>query len=332
MAKKHKHEEHANHEAWAIPYGDLVTLLLAFFVVMYAVSSVNEGKYRVLAEALSDSFGGTPKSMKPIQFGKQQQHGSNADQKLSPVKMSKSDPAVAGSLRDLRNPTVFASKDPAIIATSQLNSRGNTGYERSKAELREMGKQIEQAMGDLIRQELIRVRRSEVSLEIEMNTDILFSSGSAQVAEASQPVLQELAGILGPFTQPLRIEGHTDNIPISTTAFPSNWELSAARAAGVVHLFVQQGLDPVRMTVSGMGEYQPLDDNRTAEGRNHNRRVVIVILAQPGPEPDAAATATEPAQSGAALVPVPEENLHFPTVVVPEGTLKSLQQTEDRHG
>lgn len=112
-----------------------------------------------------------------------------------------------------------------------------------------------------------------------MNTDILFSSGSATVASGSRPALLKLAEIIKPFKQPLRIEGHTDNVPISTATFPSNWELSSARAASVVHLFMNQGVDAARMTVAGMGEFRPIADNASAEGRNHNRRVVVVVLA-----------------------------------------------------
>lgn len=279
MARKHKHEEHQNHEAWAIPYGDLITLLLAFFVVMYSMSSVNEGKYRVLADSLSEAFGGPPKSMEPIQLGKNQQRGSNNEHATSPVNLGKAQPAISGSLRDLQNPAVFASKLPPLMSSQQLNPRGNTGYERSKAELKKIGKEIEQSLGELISRNQIRVRRNELSLEVEMNTDILFSSGSARIADSALPALLKLAEILRPFKQPLRIEGHTDNVPISTAAFPSNWELSSARAAGVVHLFMNHGVAAARMTVAGMAEYKPVAENVSAEGRNRNRRVVVVVLA-----------------------------------------------------
>lgn len=285
MARKKGHEDHANHEAWAIPYGDLVTLLLAFFVVMYSVSSVNEGKYRVLADALSESFGGPPKSMQPIQLGKTQQRGSRGDQG-SPVQLGKPQPAIAGTLRQLQNPTVFASREPAMLATQQLRARGNTGYERSRADLRQMGDRLVESLGSLIEARQIRIRRSEWTLEVEMNTDLLFSSGSARIADDYRPVLLRIAGILSGFEQPLRIEGHTDNLPIRTLEFPSNWELSSARAAGVVHLFMQHGVAPARMSVAGLGEFRPVADNASAEGRNRNRRVVIVVLARPDIPPE----------------------------------------------
>src|SRR5512140_783565 len=103
MARR-KHEEHANHEAWAIPYGDLITLLLAFFVVMYAVSSVNEGKYRVLSDALSQAFGGPPRSIKPVQVGRITKAGAEAERSSSLIKMGRPDQTIGGSARDLKNP------------------------------------------------------------------------------------------------------------------------------------------------------------------------------------------------------------------------------------
>jgi chemotaxis protein MotB len=286
MARKHKHEEHANHEAWAIPYGDLITLLLAFFVVMYAVSSVNEGKYRVLAEALAESFGGPPKSITPIQIGKTQQRGSQMEQNTSPVSMGKAQPSVAGTLRPTQNPTVFASDNPALVATQQRNAHGNTGYERSRRELNQLADNIEAALGELIRLDQIRIRRTEFALEVEMNTDALFASGSARLGDEALSTMAQLATLLRGVDQPLRIEGHTDDVPISTAAFPSNWELSSARAASVVHLFMNQGVMAARMTVAGMGEFHPVADNTTAAGRSRNRRVVIVVLATPDAPPD----------------------------------------------
>lgn len=269
MARKQAHEDHVNHEAWAIPYGDLVTLLLAFFVVMYAVSSLNEGKYRVLSDALSVALGGPPKSLQPIQVGDQTQKGHQAEK--SPL---------ASQVKGFEQPKArIATPVPAREA---LGTRGTrAGQAQQEADFVAITEAIERALKDLIDASMVTVRRSEQGLEIEINTDILFTSGVAELAAASQPVLQRLAEILAPFPQPLRIEGHTDNRPISTLVFPSNWELSAARAASVVHLFSGLGVDPLRMTVVGYGEHRNIADNESAEGRNRNRRVVIVVMADP---------------------------------------------------
>jgi chemotaxis protein MotB len=152
------------------------------------------------------------------------------------------------------------------------------------------------------------VRKTELKLEIEIRTDILFASGSAQIDDRAQTVLAQLANILQPFPNALLIEGHTDNVPIHTAAFTSNWELSAARAASVVHLFMEQGVDPKRMSVEGFGEFRPSADNNTAEGRNHNRRVVVVVMAEPGqpvPVGEAHAPAAVPAAAPTAPVVAP---------------------------
>jgi len=133
-------------------------------------------------------------------------------------------------------------------------------------------------MSDLIRQDLIAVRHSDLWVEVEIKTSILFPSGSSILQSAALPVLREIANILKDFQNPIRVEGFTDSVPINTVAFPSNWELSAGRAASVVHLFTNEGVDPRRMASIGFGEYRPVADNDTPEGRSKNRRVVIVVL------------------------------------------------------
>jgi chemotaxis protein MotB len=283
MARK-KHEEHTNHEAWAIPYADMITLLLAFFVVMYSISAVNEGKYRVLSDALSQAFGGPPKSIKPVQFGEKHQSGSADTQKLNIFQQTSIDSTVAGDMRDLRSPVTLPGKDDLHLSKQQHSPSGNTGYATAQAAaaLQRMADAVQKAMGPLIDRNLIVVRKTELKLEVEIRTDILFASGSAQFDDRAQRVLAQLAGILKPFPNALTIEGHTDNVPIHTGIFASNWELSAARAASVVHLFMEQGIDPQRMSVEGFGEFRPAAPNDTVEGRNRNRRVVLVVQAAPG--------------------------------------------------
>ena len=279
MARKHKHEEHANHEAWAIPYGDLVTLLLALFVVMYAVSSVNEGKFRVLSDALSQALGGPPRSLKPIQMGDNKSRGTDNDQKMSVLPVPAINQTLGGVTRDMQTARSLPGSIKSMIPQHQVNDSGNTGYANEVKNLKKIETAVESSMTELIKQGLIVVRHGESWLEVEIKTDILFSSGSAEVAAEAQPTLQKLVEILKPFPNTIRIEGHTDTRPINTRVFPSNWELSAARAASVVHLFMQSGLDPTRMSVEGFGEYMPVADNSTVEGRNRNRRVILVVLA-----------------------------------------------------
>jgi len=282
MSKRKNHEEHGNHEAWAIPYGDMVTLLLAFFVVMYSISSVNEGKYRVLSDALSQAFGGPPKSIKPVQIGNHKQSGSDSDQKINIFEKNTVEQNVAGDLRDLRNPVVLPGKNPIKVSQQQTSASGNTGYAEQHAALQHMADAVQKAMGPLIDRNMIIVRKSELKLEIEIRTDILFASGAASVDERARPILEQLAGILKPFPNALRIEGHTDNVPIHTGTFSSNWELSAARAAPGGVLLVVRGGGSRRLRGVGVGEYRPATDNNSAESRNRNRRVVLVVLAETG--------------------------------------------------
>src|SRR6267154_2523962 len=138
-------------------------------------------------------------------------------------------------------------------------------------------------MQALIDAKLVTVRRENMWLEIEINTDILFPSGSGAFAAQAEPVLDKLGEVLKPFPNPIRVEGHTDDRPIRTSAFPSNWELSAARAASVVHQFTKQGIDPLRLEIVGFGEFHPRQPNDSADGRNANRRVAILVLEQVAP-------------------------------------------------
>ncbi len=260
MARKHEHEEHVNHEAWAIPYGDLVTLLLAFFVVMYAVSSVNEGKYRVLSDSLTAAFRGTPRTMEPVPVGDK------------PAK-AKGDDTVAG----IKPNQAIKFPDPVEVEAEKKASED----EALQLQLRQMTEDLQNAMQVLIDQDMIRVQRAPSWVEVEIKTDILFPSGSAEIETAAVEILESLAAILAERPYPIRIEGHTDNRPIKTAQFPSNWELSAARASRIVRLFEQRGITASRMVVAGMGENQPLADNATPDGRNRNRRVALVILGAP---------------------------------------------------
>jgi len=273
MARRKKHEEHVNSEAWAIPYGDLVTLLFALFTVMYAMSSVNEGKFRVLSDSMIAAFHGAPKSMQPINIGAKQA-GKGGDKPLvgvSPtalmkIKVDKSSSTPGGDLTP---------RDPEV-------AKGFTHEDLPGALIR-MERQVQNAMQALIDAKLVTVRRENMWLEIEINTDILFPSGSGGFAAQAEPVLDKLAEVLKPFPNPIRVEGHTDNRPIRTSAFPSNWELSAARAASVVHQFTKQGIDPLRLEIVGFGEFHPRQPNDSPDGRNANRRVAILVLEQVAP-------------------------------------------------
>jgi chemotaxis protein MotB len=290
MARKKKHEEHQNHEAWAIPYGDLVTLLFALFTVMYAMSSVNEGKYRILSDSLVAAFRGAPTSSTPVKVGEAAK-GKGGDAKLTGVS-----PTALMKLRDPRPMPPGSGKDVGKGAGENEGGR--------REALFVMAEQVRKALQDLIDKQMVRVRQSALTLEVEIKTDILFPSGVATVSPQAAPVIAKVAEILMPFPNAIRVEGHTDNRPISTAIFPSNWELSAARAANVVQLFTRAGIEPHRMEVLGLGDNRPVADNATLDGRNANRRVVIVVVQAPE---DAAAQHASSTPDGAAAADAPRD-------------------------
>lgn len=275
MARKQKHEEHQNHEAWAIPYGDLVTLLLAFFVVMYAVSSINEGKYRVLADSLAEAFGGKPRAVTPLQFGKFEQRGSAPDRAALVAQKLPRGMLASNVLRELPYlPKMRMPRDNLSV-----NEQGS--LQRAKEKLDHIAVRIEDALKPLIDQRLVSVERRSLWLEVEIKADILFASGDAQPRREAASTIEQVAEILSDVPNEVRVEGYTDNQPIRTLQFPSNWELSAARAASVVHVFAARGVEEDRMTIIGYGEQHPHASNDSEDGRNANRRVVLVIMAAP---------------------------------------------------
>lgn len=304
MARKKKHEEHENHERWLVSYADFITLLFAFFVVMYSLSSVNEGKYRVLAESLVAAFRSPAKSIEPVQVGN--------PMRTPPIPTTQDQNAPAPPQPGMAPPVSLpiSSRQDQARAAAEAQAR----LENARAQVIEkMADELEQALGPLIDKDLVSVRRNKFWMEVEIKTSILFPSGSAQLSGPAQATLRKIAAILAGYPNPVHVEGFTDNQPIRTLAFPSNWELSAARAASVVHLFSDAGIDAERMAAVGYGQHHPIADNKTVEGRNANRRVVLVVLADPNARrlrdlagggavpPEAAADAADGAAAGVSV-------------------------------
>ncbi|MFG0380624.1 flagellar motor protein MotD [Pseudomonas sp. zbq_18] len=241
MPRRRHHEEHENHERWLVSYADFITLLFAFFVVMYSISSINEGKYKVLSESLVGVFSEPERAIKPIPIGDERPRTTEPDRSMiedTPNSSSSAEPS-----------------DP----------------------LQEIAASMRDAFGDLIAAEQLTVRGNELWVEIELNSSLLFPSGDAIPNEMAFILIEKVAKILAPYENPVHVEGFTDNLPINTTQFPSNWELSAARAASIVRMLAMDGVREGRLAAVGYGEFQPVADNATAEGRARNRRVVLVI-------------------------------------------------------
>lgn len=269
--RRHRHEDHVNHEAWVIPYADLLTLLLALFVVLYAMSSVNTTKYRALAQAISSAFNGSRSVITPL--------SPNAPQSSTPVPTNKPAPIPRTPLSQIPLPEMTQHATAPTVTPPMAADQDKEKLTEEQQNLERIRNEVEHALQPLIDKNLVTVRRTPNWLEIEIRTDILFPSGVATLSPSANTVLTDLGQILAPFANPLRVEGYTDDVPIETSLYPSNWELSAARAASVARLFAQHGVDPERLGIVGWGQYRPAADNTSEDGRNRNRRVLVVVMS-----------------------------------------------------
>lgn len=240
MARRKREEEHENHERWLVSYADFITLLFAFFVVMYAISSVNEGKYRVLSDSIVNAFRN--------------------------VSVNASGQAIVVVAAPAAPPK------PSVVSKTQDAAKA-----RQREKMRNVAKDILEVMAPLVQQGKVRVLETSRGVTIEINDSILFSPGQAQLHPASVKAMQAVAEVLAASDFPITIEGHTDNVPINTLQFPSNWELSAVRATTVLRLFADAGVGAERLTAIGYGETRPVEPNLLADGRARNRRVTIMI-------------------------------------------------------
>jgi len=262
--RRGRQEEHENHERWLVSYADFITLLFAFFVVMYSISSVNEGKYRVLSETMSTVFNVVPTSDEPIQVGERPR-----DLLPSPL----------APLTPRRN-TAAESTESEKTESAAGKGLGTRGEEDTEADgmATRIADEIAISLQDYVDKDLMRINRVGDRIEIEMKERMLFPSGRARLSRSALQALRQISKTLARIPAHLQIEGHTDNVPISTAEFPSNWELSAARAASVVHFLARAGIDAERMAAVGRGEHRPIAENTDAKGRATNRRVTIVVL------------------------------------------------------
>lgn len=244
--KKEHHEEHAD-ETWLIPYSDLLTLLLALFIVLFASAQVDEKKFEELKATFNIAFSGNPAI-------------------LDRPKSDKGDP---------NTPTV--PQLPTVV--DPLNGPNEKAYMQETAQLIELKKTLDKYITDNGLQGDLNTALTEEGLMIRIKDAALFPSGSANLRPESLRLGTEIAKLLTPLTQKVTVSGHTDNMPINTREFPSNWELSSQRAVNFMRFLLsqQQGLMPARFSATGYGEFRPLAGNNTAEGRSANRRVEVLI-------------------------------------------------------
>ena len=233
--KSHGHEEPESTERWLLTYADLITLLLGLFVILYAMSKIDQGKYQEVAIALSQTFGG-----KTILSG---QGG------ITPMP-----------------------------ASSSQDGTDNNDQASSGSEQNELSEQIKKTLEQYIQSSKVSVIGSSEGLTIHLLETLLFETGSDQIKPEARKVLDKLSNLIINLPNNIKVEGHTDNVPISTLQFPSNWHLSIARSLKTAYYMIQKGVNPQKISIVGNSEYKPLNPNDTPEKRAKNRRVDIVIM------------------------------------------------------
>lgn len=259
MALRRNRAGRDNNDRWLVSYADFITLLFAFFVVMYAISSVNEGKYKVLGKSLGSAFG------------------------TGAAKQGES-----GTIRLTEEEIYFKS------IVDRRDSRLAEQQRKQNERMQTLVNTLNKVMMSFVKNGQVNVSRTNRGVVLDINASALFAPGGAALSATAQSTLTDVAKVMADGEQPIEVEGHTDNLPISTSIYPSNWELSSARASSVVRLFIDQGVAAKRLTAVGSADNHPVLSNDTPEGRTRNRRVTITVLT-----PELERGTTSPQQANA---------------------------------
>ncbi|HCS65993.1 MAG TPA: flagellar motor protein MotD [Cellvibrio sp.] len=283
MVRRRRQEVHVNQERWLISYADFITLLFAFFVVMYSISQVNDSKYRVLSDTFIEAFN-QPSHTQPISDAKDNVASSTST--IAPIDL--------GNLAVTETASVDV--DEPVAPNEPV---------RTSDELTQISDLVSEKFTQLINDQMIQVSSNELWLQIELKDSILFSSGSADTSEQAQKIFDEIADILKGYSNPVQVEGFTDNIPIKSVKYPTNWELSTARASAIVKYLASKGIAPERLSAVGYGEYQPVAANDTEQGRAQNRRVTIMVAKRKMDRPKVSPVPASPLPQSASSVSTP---------------------------
>jgi chemotaxis protein MotB len=248
MIRRRHEEDNENPDRWLVSYADFITLLFAFFVVMYSVSSVNQKKYKQLSSSISTAF------------------TSNKVETSTSTQIKK--------VEKTHSPAKSETPPKQLPLTSEQIQK----LQEERKSMTDLGINLSNSLAPLISDGKVRVAQNNRGIRIDINDSLLFASGSADLAETAKDVLNEIAELLQWNNHAIQVEGHTDNTPIHNATFFSNWELSAVRASSVVRMFSDLGITDNRLSALGFGSTQPIEDNNTAEGRAKNRHVSIMIL------------------------------------------------------
>lgn len=238
--KKKPHEEHVNHERYMVTYADLITLLLAFFIILFAMSDENPHKFEQVAQSLSAGFNKGSESI------------INTDLATNP---------------ELKRQQTNEQNVKMMASVKEQN------------ELRELKKRIDQKVSEMGLEKQITTTLGKQGLMISLTDKVLFNSGSAELKNENSEIIKVVGSIISEVQNPVQVSGYTDNVPINTGDFPSNWELSGQRSMTVLKYMIDnnKGLNPERIYAAGFGEYHPIANNDTEEGREKNRRVEILV-------------------------------------------------------
>ncbi len=258
MALKKEPEKHANHERWLVSYADFITLLFAVFTTLYAMSQTDKKKVEEIMQSLQQSFG----------------------------MVTAGAPSPKINVIQSKQIAVVPTIKPEISVLPGSTRTAATGKGKGHAEekdFRQIKSSIEAYLIKQGAQGKVALGITRRGLVVSLKEAGFFDSGSAQIKQSAYDLLNTIAEAMTQYNNPLRVEGHTDNIPISTSQFPSNWELSAARATNVLkYLLKYYDTEPEKISATGYGEFRPVADNATAEGRSQNRRVDLVMLSGEG--------------------------------------------------
>jgi chemotaxis protein MotB len=230
-----------NSERWLLTYADMITLLMLFFIILYSMSTVNPAKYQELAQAFQSVFSGGPLQL----FATSSTGGAGVLTGLNPGQK---------------------------VATARAGQNQGTG---GSSTLRQ---QATSTLQNLVKAGRVKIVPTENGFAISMISDSFFAPGSATLAPDAMPALQEVSGFLGQISNSIVVEGYTDNLPVNTARWTSNWQLASERALAVLYSLEDYGTPTERLSASSYGETRPVVSNDTPEGRAQNRRVDIVIV------------------------------------------------------
>ena len=281
MSRRRKHAPHANHERWLVSYADFITLLFAFFVVMYSTAQVDHRKVGKLAMAIQVAFqelGVFPASTTQVPIDYKEPMPFNAVQAIENTQKA------------------------AALAKTVPPSQGTLSGAEENGDLTALRRELEQALAPEIARQEVALRAEPDGLVVSLREVGFFDSGSAEIRANSLTAFGRMADLLAEKEYRIRIEGHTDNVPIHNQKFADNWELSTARATQMIHLLIAKYHFPAeRLSAAGYAEFHPVSDNESDPGRAKNRRLDVVILGKQPPRLSGAVASS--AVPGATLLP-----------------------------